>query len=79
MAVFPLTILLSLLLAAVFLHLFWREHRRPAFGSPEATALLPLQDEGMRPERAEAGRVPVSAPPPPLAVSCPPAPGAGPG
>ena len=73
MAVFPLTILLSLLLAALFLHLFWREHRRPTFGSPEATALLPLQDEGVRLERTEAGHVPGSAPPPSLPVPRPPA------
>jgi len=45
MPVLWITVILSLLLALVFLVLFVKEHRRFHFGSPERTALLPLEDD----------------------------------
>jgi hypothetical protein len=54
MSVIPLTVFLSLLLAALFVVLFACEQRRRPFSSPERDSLLPLADETSRP----------SAPPP---------------
>ncbi len=54
MSVIPLTVFLSLLLAAIFVVLFAREQHRRPFASPERDSLLPLADETPRP----------SAPPP---------------
>ena len=54
MPVLWITVVLSLLLALVFLALFVKEHRRSHFGSPERSALLPLEED-----------VPVAKVPPP--------------
>lgn len=45
MSAIPLTVFLSLGLAALFTFLFWREHRRRGLGGPERESLLPLADE----------------------------------
>lgn len=45
MPVLWLTVLLSALLALVFIVLFVKEHARFHFGSPERAALLPLDEE----------------------------------
>ncbi len=45
MPVLWITVILSLLLALVFLALFVKEHGRFHFGSPERAALLPLEDD----------------------------------
>ena len=45
MPVLWITVILSLLLALVFLVLFIKEHRRFHFGSPERSALLPLEED----------------------------------
>ncbi len=45
MPVLWITVILSLLLALVFLALFVKEHRRFHFGSPERASLLPLEDD----------------------------------
>jgi hypothetical protein len=54
MKVIALTLLVSLLLATLFLGLFLFLHRRNA-GSPEQDALLPLREDdprpGLRPRR----------------------------
>ena len=45
MSVLWITVILSLLLALVFLVLFVKEHARFHFGSTERAALLPLEEE----------------------------------
>ena len=50
MPVLWITVILSLLLALVFLALFVKEHRRFHFGSPERSALLPLEEDAPVPE-----------------------------
>jgi hypothetical protein len=72
MPVLWITVILSLLLALVFLALFVKEHRRFHFGSPERAALLPLEDDASavsgktksQPARPGAGR-PQTSPPHP--------------
>lgn len=49
MPVLWITVILSLLLALVFLALFVKEQRRFHFGSPERAALLPLEDDAPPP------------------------------
>ena len=49
MSVIPLTVFFSLLLAGLFIVLFWHEQRRRRFSSPERDSLLPLADEQPRP------------------------------
>ncbi len=49
MSVIPLTIFVSLMLAATFVALFWRENRYRRFASSERDSLLPLAEEGARP------------------------------
>ncbi len=49
MPVLWITVILSLLLALVFLALFVQEHRRFHFGSPERAALLPLEEDNAKP------------------------------
>jgi len=56
MSAIPLTVFLSLGLAALFTFLFWREHRRRGLGGAERESLLPLADEVPR-------TVPAAAPP----------------
>ena len=58
MPVIWITVILSLLLALVFLVLFVKEHGRFDFGSPERISLLPLDEETPRP----AGRTVPTAP-----------------
>lgn len=48
MPVLWITVILSLLLALVFLALFVREHGRFHFGSTERAALLPLEEDASR-------------------------------
>ncbi len=48
MPVLWITVILSLLLALVFLALFVREHGRFHFGSTERAALLPLEEDAPR-------------------------------
>jgi hypothetical protein len=48
MSAIPLTVFLSLALAALFVVLFWREHTRRRLGGPERDSLLPLADETPR-------------------------------
>ena len=43
--VLVLTVLLSLVLAAIFIVLFWHDRKREDFSSAERAALLPLEDE----------------------------------
>ncbi len=45
MSVIPITVFFSLLLAAFFVVLFFREQRRHRFASAERDSLLPLADE----------------------------------
>ncbi len=45
MPVLWITVILSLLLALVFLVLFVKEHRRFDFGSSERISLLPLEED----------------------------------
>ncbi len=45
MSVIPVTLFFSLLLAATFVALFAREHRKRRFASAERDSLLPLADE----------------------------------
>ena len=66
MPVLWITVILSLLLALVFLVLFVKEHRRFHFGSSERSALLPLEDDAP----PSTARAPQHAQPPP---STPPA------
>jgi hypothetical protein len=49
MPVLWITVILSLLLALVFVALFVNEHGRFHFGSPERASLLPLAEETPRP------------------------------
>jgi hypothetical protein len=49
MSVIPITVFCSLGLVAVFVALFWREHRRHRFASAERDSLLPLAEETPRP------------------------------
>ena len=49
MEILLLTIPLSLLLAALFLLFFLRNHRDPARKGPEQESLLPFRDEEARP------------------------------
>ena len=58
MPVLWITVILSVLLALVFVVLFVKEHGRFHFGSPERVALLPLEDDGPPVPAAR----PVSAP-----------------
>ncbi|HVZ63150.1 MAG TPA: hypothetical protein VG936_01075 [Lacunisphaera sp.] len=48
MSVIPVTVFCSLGLVFVFVALFWREHRRHHFASPERDSLLPLAEETPR-------------------------------
>jgi len=63
MPVLWITVILSLLLALVFLVLFAREHGRFHFGSAERAALLPLEEETPPPP---APTVPVDSVRPPV-------------
>jgi len=66
MPVLWITVILSLLLALVFLVLFIKEHGSFHFGSPERAALLPLEEDAPTPP-VDSVRPPVttiSAPPP---------------
>ncbi len=67
MPVLWITVILSLLLALVFLALFVKEHGRFHFGSPERAALLPLEDDAppaqAQPQPQPAQSTPVSARP----------------
>ncbi|HLP10184.1 MAG TPA: hypothetical protein VK178_18625 [Opitutaceae bacterium] len=71
MPVLWITVILSLLLALVFLALFVKEHRRFHFGSPERAALLPLEDDASAaPAQSKTHKTPTAAgqpgtPPPP--------------
>ncbi len=72
MPVLWITVILSLLLALVFLALFVKEHRRFHFGSPERSALLPLEDDappasarGPQPAQPSTSTPPANPPPPP--------------
>ena len=49
MSAIPITLFFSLLLAATFVVLFARDHRRRRFASAERDSLLPLADETPRP------------------------------
>lgn len=49
MSVIPITVFCSLGLVALFVALFWREHRRHHFASAERDSLLPLAEETPRP------------------------------
>ena len=48
MSAIPITLFFSLLLAATFVVLFARDHRRRRFASAERDSLLPLADETPR-------------------------------
>ncbi|HLP02553.1 MAG TPA: hypothetical protein VK163_11065 [Opitutaceae bacterium] len=62
MPVLWITVILSLLLALVFLALFVKEHRRFHFGSPERAALLPLEDDAApTPGPSKAHKAPTAA------------------
>lgn len=67
MSVIPVTVFCSLGLVFVFVALFWREHRRHHFASPERDSLLPLAEETPRlvtpAAPAPAPAAPVSRPP----------------
>ncbi|HVT72567.1 MAG TPA: hypothetical protein VHD61_05475 [Lacunisphaera sp.] len=63
MSVIPVTVFCSLGLVFVFVALFWREHRRHHFASPERDSLLPLAEETPR-LVAPAARPPAAAVPP---------------
>jgi len=54
MSVIPITLFFSLLLAATFVVLFARDHRRRRFASAERDSLLPLADETPHPVAASA-------------------------
>jgi uncharacterized membrane protein len=71
MPVLWITVILSLLLALVFLALFVKEHRRFHFGSPERSALLPLEDDAP-PSTASASQHVQPSPTSPPAVPPPP-------
>lgn len=45
MSVIPITVFFSVLLAAIFVVMFFREQRRHRFASSERDSLLPLADE----------------------------------
>lgn len=62
MPVLWITVILSLLLALVFLALFVKEHGRFHFGSPERAALLPLEDDDA-PAAATPNLQPAQTPP----------------
>jgi ABC-type nickel/cobalt efflux system permease component RcnA len=49
MSAIPITLFFSLLLAAIFVVLFARDHWRRRFASAERDSLLPLADETPRP------------------------------
>jgi len=49
--VLVLTVLLSLVLATIFMVLFWHERKREDFSSAERAALLPLEEESTVPEK----------------------------
>jgi hypothetical protein len=49
MSAIPITLFFSLLLAAIFVVLFARDHWRRRFASTERDSLLPLADETPRP------------------------------
>ncbi|MGE9293443.1 hypothetical protein [Ruficoccus sp. ZRK36] len=51
MEVLFLTLLLSLILAAVFIILFYRDRNRNRFASPESDALIPFEEEKSRPAK----------------------------
>lgn len=54
MEVLFLTLLLSLILAAVFIILFYRDRKRNRFSSPESDALIPFEEEKSRPASGQA-------------------------
>jgi len=54
MSAIPITLFFSLLLAATFVVLFARDHRRRRFASAERDSLLPLADETPRATDAQA-------------------------
>lgn len=58
MDVLVLTVLLSLLLVAIFLVFYLKERGRRGFGSVEQDALLPFSDEGRRVEKRGPDRKP---------------------
>jgi hypothetical protein len=66
MPVLWITVILSLLLALVFVVLFVKEHGRFHFGSPERASLLPLEEEGTRPETATKPAAPIDSAAPPV-------------
>jgi len=70
MPVLWITVILSLLLALVFLALFVKEHGRFHFGSTERSALLPLEEDAPRsvpppPAQTTSSARPQNPPPPP--------------
>ncbi len=58
MEVLFLTLLLSLILAAVFIILFYRDRSRNHFSSPESDALIPFEEEKPRPAHRKDSRPP---------------------
>jgi hypothetical protein len=64
MSVIPVTVFCSLGLVFVFVALFWREHRRHHFASPERDSLLPLAEETPRLVTPAARPAPPAAPAP---------------
>lgn len=72
MPVLWITVILSLLLALVFLALFVKEHGRFHFGSTERAALLPLEEDAPhvvlpqpQPAQPTPSSRPSTPPPPP--------------
>jgi hypothetical protein len=63
MPVLWITVILSVLLALVFLMLFIKEHGRFHFGSPERSALMPLEEDSppLHPISAPKRQQPVSS------------------
>jgi hypothetical protein len=61
MPVLWITVILSLLLALVFLVLFIKEHGRFHFGSAERASLLPLEEDAPRPAPRADARPPVDS------------------
>jgi hypothetical protein len=58
MEVLFLTLLLSLILAAIFIILFYRDRIRNRFASPERDALIPFEEEKSRPAHPQARQAP---------------------
>ena len=63
MEVLFLTLLLSLILAAIFIILFYRDRIRNRFASPERDALIPFEEEKSRPANPRDRQAPDPAAP----------------